>query len=152
MPYHSENLQRLLDFGGSDLDRELDIAMLSEEVSEVFGSQRETVKALLANATGKIKLGTLGVHMLRVIKEDSAVRDIVTTGHLAKLLSRLPEFRKTSDYRLLGLPNPLFDRLSQIERTKYFEHGVSLELDADLFESMEAQQILTRESEILARF
>jgi predicted transglutaminase-like protease len=47
------------------------------------------------------------------------------------------------------MPNRLFDQRSQEERTKYFERGASLELESDVFESVEAQAMLNRESKVL---
>ena len=99
-----------------------------------------------------MKRGTLGLHLLEVLKTDSAVRDIHTTVHLAKFLSRLDTLRRTSDYRIVGMPNRLFDRRSQEERAKYFERGASLELESDAFESPEAQAMLNRESEIFDKY
>lgn len=148
MPFVSENLKRLLNLQHS-LDEDVDLEMLSQRVAEDFGENAELAKALLPPLAGKMKRGTLGLHLLEVMKFDSAVRDILTTGHLAKFLSRLEEFRKTSDYRIVGMPNRLFDQRSQEERTKYFERGASLELESDVFESVEAQAMLNRESKVL---
>lgn len=147
MPFASENLRKILNLD-RDLDEEVDLESLCHRLAESFGEDRELAKALLASVSGKMKLGSLGLHLLQVLKVDSAVRDISTTGHLAKFLSRLDIFRSTSDYRIVGMPNRLFDRRSQEERAKYFEHGASLELEADAFESPDAQAMLKRESEI----
>lgn len=148
MPFVSEDLKKLLNLEDS-LDEDVDLEMLSRRVAEDFGNDVELAKALLHHVAGRMKRGTLGLHLLEILKSDSAVRDIQTTGHLAKFLSRLDVFRRTSDYRIVGMPNRLFDRRSQEERTKYFERGASLELESDAFESEEAQAMLNRESGVL---
>lgn len=151
MPFLSQSLQLILDFGRG-LDEDLDLGNLRRPVAEAFGAKAELAWALLQLATGRMKRGALGLHLLEVLKHDSAVRDIQTTGHLAKFLGRFEVFCETHDYRLVGMPNPLFDELSQRERNKYFEHGASLELDGDAFESPAAQEMIKRESAILKTF
>jgi len=148
MPFYSKSLNRLLSFSGDDLDCEIDLNALSKAVAESFANESEVARVFMANVSGCMKLGTLGVHLLQIIKHDSAVRDIQTTGHLAKFLSRLDIFAKTKDYRIIGMPNRLFDEISQLERTKYFERGASLEMDGDLLDSPEAQAMMDREAEL----
>lgn len=151
MPPVSKNLEKFLnpDF---NCDDEVDLEMLCCSVAEDFGKKAELARALIRPVTGKMKQGTLELHLLGVLKSDSAVRDVLTVGHLAKFLSRLDIFFRTSDYRIIGMPNRLFDRRSQEERTKYFEHGASLELEGDAFESPEAQAMLNRESEVFDKY
>lgn len=152
MPFFSHNLNRILASERDDLDVEVDLVGLCQQVAAVFGEKASVARALLANVKGTMKLGTIGVHLLQILKHDSAVRDFVTTGHLAKLLSRLDVFRKTADYRIIGMWNPIFDEQSQLERAEYFRRGVSLEMDGDLLDSAEAQSLMKREAEILENF
>lgn len=151
MPFVSENLKKILSLDRG-LDEEVDLERLCHRLGENFGDAADLAKALLPAVAGKMKRGTLGLHLLEVLKVDSAVRDIQTTGHLAKFLSRLDTFRRTSDSRIVGMPNRLFDRRSQEERAEYFERGASLELESDAFESPEAQAMLNRESEVFDKY
>lgn len=147
MPFASEKLRKILNLD-RDVDEEVELESLCQRLAEDFGYDADLARALFAGVSGKMKRGTLDLHLLQVLKVDSAVRDISTTGHLAKFLSRLETFRRTGDYRIVGMPNRLFDRRSQEERAKYFERGASLELESDAFESPEAQAMLNRESEV----
>jgi len=151
MPFVSESLKKILRLERS-LEEEVDLKSLCHRLAESFGDDADLARALLAGVGGKMKRGTLGLHLLEVLRVDSAVRDIQTTGHLAKFLSRLDIFRRTSDYRIVGMPNRLFDQRSQEERAKYFERGTSLEVESDAFESPEAQAMLQRESELFDKY
>lgn len=151
MPPVSKNLQKLLN-PHLNCDDEVDLETLCYGVAEDFGAEAELAHALIRPVAGKMKQGTLELHLLGVLKSDSAVRDVLTVGHLAKFLSRLDIFRRTSDYRIVGMPNRLFDRRSQEERAKYFERGASLELEGDAFESPETQAMLNRESEVFDKY
>jgi hypothetical protein len=106
----------------------------------------------LAGVTGQMKIGTIELHLLDVVKHDSVVRDIETTGHLAKLLSRIEIFRKTSDNRVFGLPNKLFDDLSQSERADFFARGNILEIDGELLDFPDVKSALHDEAKILQKF
>jgi len=151
MAFLSQNLNHILDFG-KDLDAEIDLADLTCRVAEAFGKYAPLATALLGNVTGKMKLGTLGVHLQQILKHDSAVRDVLTTGHLAKFLSRLDIFERTNDYRIVAMFNPIFDVQSQLERAKYFERGNSLDMDGDLLDSPDARLLMSREEKILRDF
>lgn len=151
MPPVSKNLKNILELDRS-WDDEVDLEQLCHRLVENFGDDADLAKALLSAVAGKMKRGTLDLHLFQVMEVDSAVRDVGTTGHLAKFLSRLDTFRRTSDYRIVGMPNRLFDRRSQEERAEYFKRGASLELDSDAFESPEAQAMLNRESEIFDKY
>jgi hypothetical protein len=150
MSFLSKNLDRLIDMGG-DLDQDLDLQQLCTNLIEIFGSNSAIARDFLVNTHGKIKRGALGLHLLQIIKCDSAVRDIQTTGHLAKFLSRFDVFRNRLDYRIVGLPHKLFDKQSQLERAIYFERGASLEFDGDLLSSPDVQTMNEREEHIFDR-
>ncbi len=152
MPFVSETLDRIVNFS-LELNSEIALSTLAERLIEVFGDRKDLAKALLGtNASEKMQIATLASHLGKVASSDSAVRDILTTGHLAKFLSRVDVFRKTSDYRIVGLSNQLFDELSQAERLKFFEKSASLDMDGDLLESVDAQAVLTRERSIFEKF
>lgn len=151
MPFLSQNLAQVFKVY-KELDEQVELTDLVKRVAESFGNKSTIARALLEKASGKILFGTLQVHLLQVLKVDSAVRDLLTTGHLAKFLARKDIFLKTMDYRIVGMPNRVFDEISQIERVKYFERGASLEFDADIYESAETQAMLKRELEIINNF
>ena len=79
------------------------------------------------------------------------MRDMLTTGHIAKLLSRWATFRSGHDYRVIGLSSVLFDPVSQTERIDYFARGASHDMDGDLLDSQEAQAMSKREADIIER-
>jgi len=124
---------------------EVDLAELAQEVVKCFGSSSAAVEVLLAHARGKIHQGTLSAHLYDTIANDSAVRDVLTTGHLAKLLARFDIFHKTTDPRILGFPNRCFDDRSQSERREYFERGNILIIDADSLDLDRIREVLSRE-------
>jgi len=152
MPFYSKNLKRILDVHNNALDQEIDLLDLAKRVADIFGNKSPLAKALLANATGQMKKITLELHLLDVLKHDSVVRDIETTGHLAKLLSRLDVFRKTSDSRVFGMPNALFDDISQAERVEFFERGSILEIDGELLDLPDVRAMTDRETKLVQEF
>lgn len=152
MPFYSQNLRRILDADHDNLDQEVDLSDLAKNVAKNFGGKDQLAGALLENATGKMNLATMGIHLLEIIKHDSVVRDIQTTGHLAKLLSRLEVFRKTSDYRVVGMPNQLFDDMSQAERAIFFQRGNILEIDGELLDLPDVRATMEREAKIFQKF
>lgn len=148
----SKNLVQILSLQEGNLDRKVDLKKLSERVAMSFGADSELAAALLKGVTGEMPMATLGTCLLNILAVDSAVRDIQTTGHLAKLLSRLDIFRKTSDYRIVGMPNQLFDAISQAERTNYFEGGNILALDGELFDLPDVRAMMDSEAKLLQKF
>jgi hypothetical protein len=109
-------------------------------------------RALLGNCAGKIEVAKLAIDLDRLMPYDSVVRDICTAGHLCKLLGRNEVFQRTSNYRIIGMPNKLFDELSQRERTMYFERYPYLELDGEVYELDDVRMMLNREAVIFANF
>jgi len=152
MPFYSKNLKRILDVERINLDQQLNLSDLAKSVADAFGDKSSFATALLAGVTGQMKIGTIELHLLDVVKHDSVVRDIETTGHLAKLLSRIEIFRKTSDNRVFGLPNKLFDDLSQSERADFFARGSILEIDGELLDFPDVKSALHDEAKILQKF
>jgi hypothetical protein len=152
MPFYSKNLKRILDVERINLDQQLNLSDLAKSVADAFGDKSSFATALLAGVTGQMKIGTIELHLLDVVKHDSVVRDIETTGHLAKLLSRIEIFRKTSDNRVFGLPNKLFDDLSQSERADFFARGNILEIDGELLDFPDVKSALHDEAKILQKF
>ena len=73
---------------------------------------------------------------------DSTVRDMVTTGHLAKLVSRLSYYSPSDKPGLLGLPNRLFDQISLRERAS---RTANFPVSATLLSSPKAVQMLREE-------
>ncbi len=151
MPPLSATLKKIV---GSDRDpeEELDLEAVCDRVATVFSDHADLAMALFAGVSGRMKAGALGTHLLKLLEVDSAVRDVVTTGHLAKFLSRLEVFQRTSDYRIVGMPHLLFDPRSHEERAEYFKHGASLELESDAFEAAETQAMLDRENKLFAKY
>ena len=149
MPSLSKNLSEILYFGDHPEEQDLDLGSLTASVIKVCGTRAEMAHPFLRSITGSIKLRTLGIHLLQIIKTDSAVRDIETTGHLAKFLARMEAFRRTSDYRIIGLPHTVFDELSQSERAVHFRGGASHDIDGDLLDSPVVRTMLNEEARIL---
>lgn len=130
-------------------DTAIELAGLAAQVSGLFEKNEETAKALLGHVTGTMLPGTLCRHLFDCIVHDSVVRDVQTTGHLAKLLSRLDILAQTSDPSIVGLPNSLFDERSQIERAEFFQRGNVLPIDAKVLEVNGVKEMLQREENAL---
>ncbi len=152
MPFYSQNLKRILEVDHNNLDEEVNLSELAKSVAKIFGDKVPLATSLLANASGQMRRGTVDLHLIDTLNCDSVVRDILTTGHLAKLLSRLEVFRKTSDYRIVGMPNQLFDAISQAERAKFFERGNILEIDGELLDLPDVRAMMDREAKIFQKF
>ena len=143
----SKNVTDLLDTRDAETPFILDD--LAQQLAEQFGQNSLTAKSLLSRATGNLLPGTLCRHLFDCIVHDSAVRDVLTTGHLAKLLSRFDILQRTSDPRVVGLTNPLFDERSQVERAEFFRSGNLLFLDASFLETKAVRELLDREEKLL---
>lgn len=139
----SDNLSELLDSFQSDVP--INLRELADQVIKLFGNECEMAKELLSRATGSMRPSTIQQHLIDATSHDSAVRDVITVGHLAKLLSRVDIFAKSSRPEIIGLPNILFDQQSQIERAKYFALGNILPIDAKILEIEGAMEMLARE-------
>jgi hypothetical protein len=124
----------------------VDLRLLSSTTAEAFGDKAGLVKAALSHVSGTIHPGSLMRLIHDLIEHDSVVRDVLTTGHLAKLLCRLDIINKMSNPQIGGIPHCLFDDRSQFERDQYFKaHGI-LVVDAELFQLPEVKEMLRRES------
>ena len=152
MLFYSNKLKLILDVEHGSLDQQINLSDLAKRVADTFGDKSPLVMEFFANLTGQMQMGTVNLHLLDVAKHDSVVRDVETTGHLAKFLCRLDVFRKTSDSRIFGMPNRLFDRISLAEREEFFARGNILILDAELLLLPDLLSAIDREGEILKKF
>ena len=133
---------------GSAWDDEVDVQLICESLANHCGRDSPLARAHFRNRRGKVKIKELVSLVSGIVPHDSTVRDMLTTGHLAKLLSRWDVRERTGDYRILGLPNSLFDKLSWEERRAYFRVGVTHDFDGDLLDNREAQEMLERETNL----
>src|SRR5882724_7677780 len=122
------------------------------EVAAVFGNHEDAILRLIPKRDLTLRNGTFMLHLTKIIKHDSAVRDVLTTGHLAKLLGRYDYLKPPWNYVLLGFLNPLFDRNSQLERAIYFQRNSSFSVSSIALESQEARQMIEYEKAILKNF
>ena len=150
MPFYSKNLNRILDASRDNLGEEVRLADLANDIINRYGDNTPMLAMLLAKVNGIAKRGEIDLILLEMIKHDSAVRDILTTGHLAKLISRLEYFHRTGDYRIIGMPNILFDHLSQTDRMLFFENGNILETEGELLNNPDVQIMLEQETKLLS--
>jgi hypothetical protein len=144
------NLIKLLQLQDqASFDNQVNLNELADAVVCLFSANREAVGALLKRTDVAIRkfdlLGTIG----DIVPHDSTVRDMLTTGHLAKLLARWDVLQISKDPRILGLPHPIFDQLSWTERSEYFRLGVTHDFDGDVFENPHAVEMLRHEEATL---
>jgi hypothetical protein len=97
---------------------EVDLQELCDFLARSFGNEQR-IAARLLQAGGVVRLQELVAWIVSTAQHDSAVRDMVTSGHLAKVLSRRRYCERSVDFNILGLPNRLFDERSTRERTEY---------------------------------
>src|SRR5437762_2157553 len=128
----SSRLAEILDCSGQDAS--VDLRALADRLALTFAEGASTPAGLFPEVAGTMHQGTLSRHLFDAIVHDSVVRDILTTGHLGKLLSRLEVLKRTGDYRIVGLPNQLFDARSQAERAEFFGRGGFLIMDGNLLQ------------------
>jgi len=140
----SRNLGELLDKFQDDTP--IDLSALAKQLPNLFGENREAVTSLLSCVKGTMLPGTLHRHLSDSIVCDSVVRDVLTTGHLAKLLSRFDVLIELSNPVIIGLPNSLFDDQSQFERAEFFAAGNILPIDAEILDNSQVKQMLRREA------
>ncbi len=145
----SENLVRILGLKDPNLNSDVDLGSLNHKLSEVFRLPPGLTALIFQHSKGIMRKSTLGTHLLNIVSVDSVVRDIQTTGHLAKFISRLDVFQRNSSYEIIGMPNVLFDRFSQEERSNYFEAGGLLYIDGSLLDKSEVKVMMKREAEFL---
>lgn len=148
----SERLNAILDFSKTNPDDETSLCSLRFSVAKQFGDKQECALALLKSSDESMRHGRLMFYLIKTIGCDSVVRDILTVGHLAKLLSRVSLLSTSADYELLGLPNRLFDEFSQKERADYFERHSCLPMSGSLVSNSLMEKICADEKEILTRF
>ena len=121
----SNNLNKLLGLEEARPLKEINLTHLGQALARSFRDKEDIVRRLL-NANGTMNVASILSHLDEIADEDSVVRDILTTGHLAKLLSRTDLLRDPVDYALVGVPNKVFDAASQDERQQYFRDGSTL--------------------------
>ncbi len=148
----SHRLNRVLSLWAGSPDEFLSSETLSKRVSWEFDECAECAAALLKDAQPTLRYGTLLLHLVRLADRDSVVRDVLTVGHIAKLLSRHKYFDREKDYALLGWPNRLFDSQSQKERREYFSQNTALPTSATLLTSPVLADLREAEEAILRRF
>lgn len=147
----SDRLIDILDFKRKDPAKdELDLESLCSHLANSFEMNAPLARSLLV-ASGKMNIPALFLHIGKLIREDSAVRDVQTTGHLAKLLSRLYLVEKSDDYKIIGLPHRLFDQRSQNEREEYFRANHSLPASVSIHAS-QAKSMLEWEHKLITKY
>jgi hypothetical protein len=140
----SKNLGELLESYGDDTP--IDLRGLAQQVARQLESKSEVVVSLLNRVTGTMAPGTLFRYLVDGVAHDSAVRDVMTTGHLGKLLTRLDVLLKTSNPAIIGLPHKVFDAQSQLERAEFFAKGNILPIDAEILNENVVKEMLEREA------
>jgi hypothetical protein len=97
------------------------------------------------------RYGALLIHLLEIAKRDSVVRDIITVGHAAKLLSRISVLGNSNSYDIICWPHRLFDRISQNDRLQYFERERYFPMKAGLNTNPEISSLFNNEINILEK-
>jgi hypothetical protein len=147
----STELGRLLQSAKKGPETVLSLPVLWDEVAGQFGNNRIRVLALISRGPNTIRYGELMFYLKKCIEHDSAVRDVLTTGHLAKVLSRGHLIKVKEHYYGFGLPNTVFDHQSQRERANYFRQNPSLPLSGRLMRDSAMKNILSLEKNILRK-
>src|SRR5687768_12974114 len=76
--------------------------------------------------TSEITMHQLLAHLGKIAQNDSVVQDLLTMGHLGKLLARFDTLVETENYELIGIPNRKLDALSRRDRVEFFDQRISL--------------------------
>lgn len=148
----SDNAAALLFREGKvDYAEKLDLAELARKLVERLGESKLIAVALLREASGFQTVGEILDSLGNFLPFDSTVRDVATTGHLGKLLSRKTIYESLSDWRVVGLPHSLFDRLSWKERNEVFKEGVCHVTHPDLLRNRAVLEMLDREESLMRR-
>jgi hypothetical protein len=87
--------------------------------------------------------------MLKASELDNAVRDVLTTGHLAKLLTRYEVFKKHREYSLISLPHKVFDQIAVVERDELLSTSGTIIESREILDLVEVREMLERERRIL---
>jgi hypothetical protein len=127
---------------------EIDLIRLAQEVAVFFEKEEATAGALLIHCRGHIASATLIRYLHDCIVYDSVVRDFLTIGHLAKLLSRVDIFEQTSNPQIVGFPNKFFDKYSLQERAEFFARGGILFVEGELLRMPAVNEMLERENQL----
>lgn len=131
----------------AELEDELDLGTLCSLLVR-SGVWPEAVPAEILGASGPISKLRLVSLLHAVADRDSAVRDMLTLGHLAKILARVGFCDPSRDLALLAAPNRAFDDLSQAERSAFFRGGSVLPAALTEQEAARARTILEREARL----
>lgn len=121
------------------------------QIVDIVGERGSVAEALIKCRDESLENEQLLRLLWKVVPYDSVVRDIVTVGHLAKVIARWDVLQATKKLAIAGLPNRLFDELSQQDRSSFLSR-CSFDLDAEAVESPEAQRMMAWEEEVLARY
>lgn len=121
-------------------------ALASQTIIFFEQDEQQIIKPHLSRVSGSMPYGTLYRHLHDCVASDSVVRDVITIGHLAKILSRFDVLMETSDPRVIGLPHFIFDKRSQTERMEFFAGGKNiLPIDAGILNGEAVKAMLERE-------
>ena len=101
---------------------------------------------VLPDIDGTAQTTKIVAQLSKICSCDSAVRDVITSGHLAKFLLRQDILLETGGYKLVALPNVVIDRISQLERARFFESGQTLHVALSESQIDNAGRILAREA------
>lgn len=104
-----------------------------------------TVRPEILTAHGYMSNQDIVLLLRSVAERDSAVRDVLTLGHLAKVLSRLDKCNPLTDLALFALPNKAFDEMSQRERSAFFSAGKTLPIALTDHQAAKARSIMETE-------
>ena len=123
----SHNVIKLLGLGdASALNCVVSITTLAKALADIkdFSSIRCLLLQSATNHAPKAAIVLRDLHKVR--ENDSVVRDMLTSGHLAKYLIRYAVLVETNNYRIIGASNSVCDDVSTKEREEYFLAGNSL--------------------------
>ena len=119
----SNRRKNLLRFQEADPEFLLNISEIRRLLADTFERHRECVLALTHSAPKVLKFGTLVLHLVNIARRDTVVRQLVTCGHLAKVISRFDYISSMSaieHYSMISCENKLFDAKSMEEFIAYF--------------------------------
>ena len=129
--------------------QDVDLVSLCMQAARLFGPNSATASACFRHTSGSIHRASLVRILHDSLKFDSVVRDMLTSGHLCKLLARMEVFKAIANERIVGLPHRLFDARSQAERSRFFDRGGILVIEADILELPGVREMLNSESHLL---
>jgi hypothetical protein len=122
---YSSRLTELLDLRNTiPVNPTMDLTVLGETFAHAFHEETARLRRLL-RCKGTVPLQGLCLHIHRTAEWDSAVRDVITSGHLGKVLIRWKHLRY-NDYSLIGLRQSVLDDISRRERADYLRRHNNL--------------------------